>query len=102
MRKIGKLVRDKIPATIEANGEAPITRRLSDSEFLAELDRKLLEEANEFLENHDLDELADILEVIQAYCDLLNIRFDKLEAKRAIKARKNGGFEKRVYLESVE
>ena len=37
----GKLVRDKIPEIIRQNGEEPITRILSNDEYIKELERKL-------------------------------------------------------------
>ena len=49
----GKLVRDRIIDIIRANGENPIYHTLSDEEYLAELHKKLFEEANEFVENDD-------------------------------------------------
>ena len=40
----GKLVRDKIPQIIAADGKKPITRILEQEEYLLELDKKLNEE----------------------------------------------------------
>jgi len=102
MKKIGKLVRDNIPNIIKADGKKPITRKLNDEEFLKELDRKLVEEQNEFQEAHDKEELADILELVYAYCNYLDISFDDLEKLRRSKNQKNGGFSEAIYLEGVE
>ncbi|WKZ31010.1 MAG: nucleoside triphosphate pyrophosphohydrolase [Candidatus Dojkabacteria bacterium] len=102
MKKIGKLVRDKIPETIESEGRKPITRTLLKDEFLAELDKKFSEELAEFIEEHEIVELGDVLEIIYAYCDLLGVSFEDLEKIRSEKASKNGDFSKRIYLEGTE
>lgn len=102
MKKIGKLVRDNIPEIIKKDGKNPHTRVLSEAEFITELDKKFIEEQKEFLEEHDRTELADLLEIVHAYCNSIGITFDELETIRAEKANKNGGFINRIYLESVE
>ncbi len=102
MKKIGKLVRDNIPAIIKAKGQISTTRILSENEFLRELDKKLIEEQKEFLEEHDKTELADLLEIIYAYCDSMGMTFKELEKIRAQKAETNGRFSQRIYLESIE
>lgn len=101
MKKIGKLVRDKVPEIIENDGKKAHTRTLSQEEFIIELDRKFIEEQKEFLEEHDKTELADLLEIVHSYCDLIGITFEELERIRAEKSNKNGGFEKRIYLEGI-
>jgi len=54
-----KLVRDKIPEIIEKNGDTAKIHIASDEEFAHKLSEKLLEEVEEFREDHDLTELAD-------------------------------------------
>ena len=98
----GKLVRDKIIDIISANGENPIYHTLSDKEYLDELHKKLFEEANEFAENDDPEELADLLEVIYAIAKHKNINMEQVEEERVKKREKRGGFEDKIYLESVE
>lgn len=49
MASYKKLVRDYIPDIIKDNGEVPIVRILDDEEYLKELNKKLLEEVNEYL-----------------------------------------------------
>ena len=46
--KYGKLVRDKIPEIILADGKKPITRIMDNDEYLQELDKKLNEEITEY------------------------------------------------------
>ncbi len=98
----GKLVRDRIVDIIIANGETPKYHTLNDKEYLKELHKKLLEEANEFVENDDPEELADLLEVIYAIAKHKNIDLTQVEQIRIKKSEKRGGFEDRIYLETVE
>ncbi|MBT7706701.1 nucleoside triphosphate pyrophosphohydrolase [archaeon] len=59
-----KLVRDKIPEIIAGNGDTAATHIATDEEYRGKLREKLQEEVNEFLEELDNGELADILEVV--------------------------------------
>ena len=55
-----KLVRDKIPEEINKKSDRKANYRiLDDNEYLKELDKKLFEEAHEFVEEHSTQELAD-------------------------------------------
>jgi predicted house-cleaning noncanonical NTP pyrophosphatase (MazG superfamily) len=93
-----KLVRDNIPAIIRRNGETPVTRTLDDEEYLAALDEKLREEVNEYLEANDLDELADILEVIRAIARARGSSIEQIESVREEKLEARGGFNDRISL----
>ena len=69
-----KLVRDKIPEEINKKGDRKANYRiLDDNEYLKELDKKLFEEAHEFVEEHSVEELADLMEVISAIMISKNI-----------------------------
>ncbi|MGL1891573.1 MAG: nucleoside triphosphate pyrophosphohydrolase [Spirochaetaceae bacterium] len=97
-----KLVRDKIPEIILNVNKKPITRVLSTKEYEFELTRKLQEELNEFKEDSSIEELADLQTVINAILIHRNIdrpQFDKLIEKKNYE---RGGFEKRIFLETVE
>lgn len=62
-----KLVRDKIPENIDKmEGRKANYKILEDKEYREELDKKLFEEAHEFIEEHSIEELADLMEVIFA------------------------------------
>lgn len=61
-----KLVRDRIPEIIEASGNSCTTEILSDVAYLEMLDRKLDEELAEYHKEQNLEELADLLEVVRA------------------------------------
>lgn len=94
-----KLVRDNIPKIMIQNGATPITRILSDEEYLTELNKKLLEEVKEYLESGEIEELADIEEVILAILNIKGLTKDDLEEVRLIKSKKRGSFKKRIFLE---
>ena len=96
-----KLVRDRIPAIIEASGKACVTRTLDDAAYIAALDGKLREELDEYLADGSPEELADLLEVMHAAAEARGHTFDEVEAIRREKADKRGAFRERVWLESV-
>jgi predicted house-cleaning noncanonical NTP pyrophosphatase (MazG superfamily) len=102
MRTPKKLIRDKIPEIIKANGEAANIRVLDDKEYLKELIEKLKEEADEFMENPSVEALADIKEVTIAIREAMRIHAGELEEARRKKADKCGRFKKKIFLESVE
>jgi predicted house-cleaning noncanonical NTP pyrophosphatase (MazG superfamily) len=100
-RAYGKLVRDNIPAIIEAGGEKPLTRTLNDAEYLQALIAKLQEETAEFEADHSVEELADIKEVVIAIREAIGVHAGDLEDVRRTKARNNGRYKQRIYLEGV-
>ena len=97
-----KLVRDQIPAIIARQGRAANTRILSPEEYTRALEQKLDEETAEFHLEKNLEELADILEVVYALAeDLGSTKEELLEAYRE-KHEKRGGFRDRIFLISTE
>ena len=99
MKVYNKLVRDNIPEIMINNGAKPVTRILSNEEYLLELNKKLLEEVKEYTENNCVEELADIQEVILAIANTQKFQLDKV---RNQKKKERGAFEKKLYLTSVE
>ena len=99
MKVYNKLVRDNIPEIMINNGAKPVTRILSNEEYLLELNKKLLEEVKEYLESEEVEELADIEEVILAILEVKNISKENIEEIRKQKAQKRGTFTKRLFLE---
>lgn len=98
-----KLVRDKIPDEINnIEGRKANYKILSNEEYLIELDKKLLEEAHEFIEEHSVEELADLIEVIRAIMKFKNISLDDVEKARKSKNDKKGKFDRKIYLIDVE
>ena len=98
-----KLVRDKIPNEINCTkGRKAVYRIMDNDEYLKELNRKLLEEAHEFIEENDIEELADVMEVIETITKLKNIKWEELRKIQNEKKNKKGSFNEKIYLEYVE
>lgn len=97
-----KLVRDKIPAIISANGGQPRSRELSEAEYLPALIEKLGEEYEEFKQDQNIEELADLQEVLLALYRVLSIAPADVERARVQKAERRGTFSKQIYLETVQ
>ena len=97
-----KLVRDRIPEIIESDGKICDWETLSDADYLRLLEEKLNEELAEYQQSKSLEELADLLEVIQAVLKARGWTWEELEQVRAEKAAKRGGFEKKILLKEVQ
>lgn len=102
MKFYNKLVRDNIPEIMLKNGAKPVTKILSDEEYLNELNIKLQEELNEYLLDGNIEELADLEEVLLAILKLKNISFEEFEKIRKEKVNKRGAFNKKIYLINEE
>ena len=98
LTKYHKAIRDKIPEIIEESGHSCNVKPLSDSEFLVELEKKLIEELREYQESKSIEELVDIMEVIQRISELKGTSIEDLENLRKAKAEKRGTFEKNLFL----
>ena len=96
-----KLVRDRIPEIIVSTGKTCRTSVLTEKEYLDALDSKLDEEIREYHESRQLEELADLMEVIYASAEALGFSKEELEAVREKKKAARGGFSERIFLESV-
>ena len=96
-----KLVRDKIPEIIEASGKTCETEILSDEEYLQMLDKKLDEELAEYHQEQNIEELADLLEVLYATAKARGYSIEELEQVRVDKQKARGGFDGKILLKSV-
>lgn len=96
-----KLVRDKIPEIIEASGKSCETKILSDEEYLQMLDKKLDEELAEYHQEKNVEELADLLEVLYATAKARGYSIEELEQVRVDKQKARGGFDMKILLKSV-
>ena len=97
-----KLVRDRIPEMIEAQGETPHIRILEQEEFLQHLEAKVDEEVGEYHRDKNAEELADILEVVFALAEANGCSRAELMEVYQKKHDARGGFGKRIFLISKE
>ncbi|MBC2579163.1 nucleoside triphosphate pyrophosphohydrolase [Clostridium sp. DJ247] len=101
MKVYNKLVRDKIPQVIEAAGKKFDVRKVGKEEHYKLLEVKLEEEVKEFLENKNLEELADIMEVLFGLAENMGYSEEELLQKRLEKKKERGGFREGIVLERV-
>ena len=101
IKKYNKLVRDRIPEIIETSGNTCVTEILSDEDYLRMLDAKLDEELAEYHADQNIEELADLMEVIQACAVARGYTLEQLEQVRAEKVAERGGFTKKILLKKV-
>jgi len=97
-----KLVRDDIPEIIRDDDERPVTHVAEGDEYRQRLREKLCEEAAEFRESGDPEELADVMAVVAAIREAEGLDGEELATRREEKADERGGFEDGVVLERVE
>ena len=97
-----KLVRDRIPEIIEKDGKTCETEVLSDKDYLAMLDAKLDEELADYHQDKNIEELADLMEVIYAVAKARGYSVEQLESVRKEKAEKRGAFKEKIFLKTVQ
>lgn len=102
LKRYDKLVRDRIPEVIQAQGKKVVWRILTEEEHLVKLEEKLYEEVEEYQEDKSLEEMADVLEVLYSICSARGYTAAELEAEREKKAKNRGGFKDRIFLEYVD
>lgn len=102
MRKTyNKLIRDRIPEIMDAEGIEYETEVLNEREYVAALRAKVLEEAREVCEAPQEElakEIGDLLEVLEALRVACNLDQGMVERIRRERRRDRGGFEKRLRL----
>ena len=103
MKKItyNKLVRDSIPHIIEKDGKKAKFTKIIGPELNEALVNKLSEEGQEFLEAMNMEELADILEIVHALIELNNFQLEEVEQIRKSKQEQRGAFKEGFFLEYV-
>lgn len=101
MKVYDKLVRDKIPEIIEASGNKCEVEVVSDKVALEYLYKKLNEEVSELLEDKNLDEIADVMEVLFAIGAKYGYSEDDVLGRRNEKRVNRGGFEDNIVLKKT-
>ena len=97
-----KLVRDHIPQIIQESGKNCLCRHVNGAdEHMVWLKEKIVEEAQEFIENPCYEEAADMVEVIKAFCHLNNLEWDSVLSTAASKQETHGGFYSGIILQKV-
>ncbi len=101
-KPINKLVRDNIPFICEKNGQIPRTKVLDNKKYTSALNKKLKEEVREYLMSNDIEELADIVEVVEALAENQGSSIKEVMEIKQNKQNKNGAFKNRIFLISVD
>ncbi len=97
-----KLVRDKIPEIITQSGRTCEYKTITNNEdVIGLLEKKLLEECNEYMECKNIEELADLLEVIFSLVERLGTAREELLRLANQKAAERGSFKSGLLLMSV-
>ena len=99
--KYNKLVRDKIPEIIKQKGTMPVTHIASESEYWQKLKEKLQEEVSEFLESESIEEIADILEVLEAIYEVKKFSQNEIQKVKEEKVHTRGSFKNKIILEET-
>ena len=97
-----KLVRDKIPEIIEADGKTCMYITASPKEFPGFVYDKMKEELDEFMENPSVEEAADIMEVFGALLDTYDIAWCDVAKCATTKSHERGKFKNGIILMAVK
>lgn len=100
--KYNKLIRDKIPEIIGKSGKKAIVKKVQGSQLLELLNKKLYEELDEYNESGEVEELADLVEVVQAILEHKGISIDEFNQIREKKNISRGGFKEGLLLLEVK
>lgn len=101
MKTYNKLVRDLIPEVIRESGKECEIEVAPKEERAGLLEAKLMEEVNEYISDKNLEELADIIEVLFGLADNLGYSEEDLLNKREEKLKARGGFKEGIILKKV-
>ena len=81
------------------HGQAVTTKTLDELCFILEC---TIPDLIEYIEDNNVEELADIVEVVYGILDSMDISIEEFEHVRKAKVDKRGAFKDRIYLESAD
>lgn len=103
MRIFKKLIRDKMPEIMKAQGKELEVRILDNAEFKEALRRKVIEEISELKDAKDdaeaKDKIAYLHEIADALGDAYGFPKKEILALKDKTHHERGGFDKRLFLE---
>lgn len=99
-----KIIRDKLHTSIKKSGKGHLLSQITDPlDILIYLKEKIVEEAIEVHDSHDIEdlkeELADIYEVMECICELTGLTIDDIIEKKIKKFLEKGSFKEGHLLE---
>lgn len=97
----GKLVRDRIPQIVRAQGGTFDTTVLDEDDMWEALNAKLFEEATELSQAHgedQVEELADVYEVLLALIGAAGTTLAEVIDTAEVKRRQRGRFNARLWM----
>ncbi len=97
-----KLIRDNNVKIMQDKGCRVTYEILDDKRYGEELDKKLKEEVEEYLDDYSIEEMADVMEVIYAILKYRGVSMEEVEKIRKQKRDRKGAFEKKIFLKDVE
>ncbi len=105
--KLNKLIRDQPFDSMVQMGQKLDYKVLAKAEFLPALADKLVEESKELKiaigdKTQALKELAECLDVVEVIGKELGVDFDELRRLQAKRRQDRGGFDKKVYIRTIE
>ena len=100
--KYNKLIRDKIPEVIGKSGKKAIVEKVEGNQLLELLNKKLYEELDEYNESGEIEELADLVEVVGAILEHKGISIDEFDEIREKKNILRGRFKEGLLLLEVK
>ncbi len=96
-----KLVRDRIPDILKQKNQLATYHTATQEEYWQKLKEKLQEEVDEFTRDETPEELADILEVIDALIAYKTWSMTEIQDTKEKKKVDRGGFADRIILDTT-
>lgn len=101
MKVYDKLVRDRIPYIIENSGNHCEVEIVSDEIALDYLYKKLQEEVDELVEDKNIEEIADVIEVLFSIGSKYGYSEEDILNRRSEKKANSGGFKDNIVLKKT-